>query len=101
VAAQTLEVDVVATLLLAAGKCFGEQRQQWGRVLRWFEGVAVRSGESSFGFVVAMLSGEQKQAMATVLESVERGACNSDGDDGSRDLEVSRVNAVRALYGIS
>lgn len=91
---QTLEVDVVVDALLAATRCFGEQRQQWARVLSWFEGLSVRSGGASFSFVAAMFSTAQKEALRAALLSAETSFA---GDPACRD----RANRVRLTYGLS
>mmetsp|Transcript_7330 Transcript_7330/g.12315 ORF Transcript_7330/g.12315 Transcript_7330/m.12315 type:complete len:623 (+) Transcript_7330:67-1935(+) len=91
-ATQVLEVDVVVDLLLSVGKCFGEQQQQWARVLLWFEGVAARSGSTSFSFVVSMLSAQQKEALVSIVDSV-------DAHEGQSCRE--RTASVRQVYGFT
>ena len=94
-ATQALEVDVVVDLLLTVGRCFGEQNQQWPRVLQWFEGVAARSGVASFSFVTALLSSHQKNALREVLHSVGHASANNRSDDLSKRLE--KVQSVFEL----
>lgn len=91
-ATQMLEVDVVVDLLLSVGKCFGQQQQEWARVLLWFEGVAARSGSTSFSFVVSMLSAQQKEALASIVDYVD-----AHEDQSCRE----RTAAVRQVYGLN
>lgn len=90
-AGQTLEVDVVVDLVLAAARCFGELEGNWSRVLLWLEGVAQRSGAAVFGFVAAMMSEQQKQAVNAVLERARLGS----GDDGA---VVDRIEGISRTY---
>lgn len=103
----TLEVDVVVDLLLTVGRCYGEQQQQWPRVLRWFEGVAARSGGGSFSFVTAMFSSQQKAAMREVLGSVQHSCSSRSGDgvdeDGPDNVMslIERIEKVKSIFELN
>ena len=97
-----LEVDVVVDLLLTVGRCFGERNQQWPRVLLWFEGVAARSGASSFSFVTSMLSTRQKDAISAVLAAVESACAASNGSRAEEETSFAeRLERVKCVYELN
>lgn len=88
---QNLEVDVVFDLLSGVSRCFGEAESQWLRVLDWFEGVANRSGKSSFAFVTSLLSAHQRECLSKILNKV-----SEECGDGTH----CRVESIRTMYAL-